>query len=746
MDIINSLVDNNQKVDEKIINIGNINDSKYEDIVTIRQKLIDFKTEISSKFTQLLQNIKDRIEEIDKKIAADTTANKLLIKENPIKVANLDGIKLDNLLIIKDKLIEIYQKVQNTERVIELKPKEAKEYLLKKLETMRYAASVFKCIDLYNDTQTNINDIPETNLTEEQKASLVLFIKNIAIVQTAIEKGLAMYNKNNKDVLTDIKNNVQYLNLVGDNEGDYKFVSEKFFDIKFAFDINDADYKDLDVTFTEEQKNERDEFIKNLKENYDSKVKDFKEEIKKKLDLLKDIYSQANYELCNEKEISDAINFVDKKDVTCKQCGDKLKLIVKNIYDKITSITGNIANAKQSESIGADLKNALKDKFGIVVELSDYVFQPFSGLASSFYLKEYEKEKKYNELKGKIVKLFKDYKDASCYQSEYCEKCFECIKNILSENFQISSDDFAKFKYELEYKEKKESEKYLKIDKSKLKEYKVYEEIDVNAENLDYEKFELQEGVYYSLIIKYLEKSDIRGDFKKIPAYKKSNDINRLSRIINFIEKIYKHNITVLNNHVKKMVPILEYIKDLNERKLVEYNINDEYGYINVVSSEYSINDFINNKICEKYESIFKCVESFDFFCYNKSLEIDCMLNSEKKYIKSEKLFFNNFAFFKQCLDFYYKYLKNIKNIYSKNTYVIKDNEELENYLNKVLCEIDSEYKNIIDIECYFLSLFFIVDAKNYNNDNEFDVDKGFEVMDKLEKYFEAEKLKKSKK
>lgn len=725
----------------KIIFKEDILNSNYNQKEDITTKLDKFEKDVKQKFEEIKGKLKQDIIDINNKIEDNEKKNiKSLIT---IKYGDNKFNEVDNCVLGGEKdqenltnLNNLFNEISTNKKLINLDPIAAKEYLLEELGKIKDAAEEFK-ISGYKNVEININKIKD-NMSEAERSVIPFMLDNFKIIKTQIDEKLSEYNKKNREIVDNINNCIKHLKLVKEEDNDYKFVVDHFFNIDLSFDSKTDNYEDLKSTFKKTGKNTRDKFIEDLQNTYNEKVNEFKNEIKNKLKLLKEVYSSQIY---------DNIKIDEIEIKTCEQCGNDLKIIIKNIYESINSKVNDVKTAydEQSKCVSDDLKKELKDSFNITINLDFRTFDPMSTVNTNFYLNHKSKE----DIIKNLNELSRDLKNIGCYGNDYAFEALKKIKSDILDKYFKEKDCLDYFIGEFGYKNKKEGEPY-KIDISNVIYHDIYKNIELDKVDLD--GFKQEKDVLYYFDIKIVVKPSNIND---LSSYKENNNIDKLSKIISFIKKIHEHNIKTLNSYVEKINKFIDYKKEIIEKGKIENKDFEKKitDYKSKIKVECNILNFVNDDILKYYNKIFKKSIYWDFFKNNDEIDLNILDDVFFKGSTTRKLdfkyfYFYNFDFFKQFSDFYYSYYDDIKAICDENKkkYVVSD-KELKSYLDCVLT--GKATKNYIDdtYECAFYSifdrlfyLFYIADSYDFTTDRVFNVDKGFQVMGRLKTYFDNNK------
>jgi len=208
-------INNPEKYELKVVNNfvqqNDIDNCKYSQIEEIRTKLTNLENEIRTKFAEIKNKIKEDIKWIDEEIKK----HKALLKENPIKEDDLndcildDGSKIININII-------YEKVTETKKLINLNPKEAKDYLLKLLSEIKDIYYRFKPKsgeDKWSGLEKIIKDNIIDNMPEDERKIIPDILDNVSNIKTDINREIGEFNNKNKGIVEDITADIKNLKI-----------------------------------------------------------------------------------------------------------------------------------------------------------------------------------------------------------------------------------------------------------------------------------------------------------------------------------------------------------------------------------------------------------------------------------------------------------------------------------------------------------------------------------------------------
>ena len=695
MDIINSLVDNDQKVNEEIINIGIINDSKYEDISDIRQKLEAFGAEINSKSQSVKAKLKEKNEEIRKQKTN---------KENPLHdavKANYIDKEIDECQITNE-LVNIYNDINLNYKLSRLNLNEAKDYIKQEFGKIKNLYDFFCSVEK-DDAKKNLEDdyknvIEVDNIVNIDGSQVIIngSINSLKNLQNLIFD-LSLTYKNNynervnkakeindklcmKFVFTAVSRN--YVSKIDETKTYYNYEhSEKLADDKFEINtdiINDRSVDDLKAIEGN---------IKNLENDVNVAKNAFEDKINETCKFFKEVYGVIsddikNYKLVT-KSLEEMINSINR-----------LYELVKTNVSNLIQKANNISNS--GVCITSKLKERLKE-YKLYDDSDDIKSISVKFLEFSRYFND--KNENGNEIKVNLENLQKEIKKSDL--TEQIKKIYDRLKKAVNCYIYNYKDSH----HILSMRSIKKNEKghyvldnpFCFISKDKLS---ICEDIKNFEENCFY-------------------KIEFPGEIKDVKFENIENYLDNFEKIFNHNAKILKKIKDYLGENIKKIKALgINYSSCFNDEEISKYvtrflNLKlDDYFDNYIDFKKFIIADKENFKGLQDLYKIFLnslyelegkfYLLSLDIYFGAKEQDINPDNEEDKKNIIDLQYVLQNVEIFKYFVYNLYIHDGAKKVEKSKFQEIIDKNSVLHmnNYFKKLKKE-DSKDKTVKDIDFY---------------------------------------------
>jgi len=611
MIIINSLNGCNSKVNTTIITKNMIDDSKYEDIPNITQKLKNLETEINTKISEIKQDLKNKNAEIVKQ--KSNSSNPL---HDVIKV-NYKDQQIHDCIITN--LVEIYNDIKLNYDLSQLTTNEAKKYVkdeFKKIENLHkfFVGLKIKTDSEYLEEEYKIlNQVDSfTDITKVKFLSSALTsLKNIQNKISTLNK---TYNENYKKryetaISTNNKLSINFIyKITIKNPLGGVPITNTPYNYTHSDIITTPGLINIDCTVTNEKTvdalNAIDGNIKKLEEAVTNSEAAFKENIKNTYNFFINTYG----------DISDGIKNYALTDDTLDGMIDSIK----NLYELVrTEVQKLLKNAETISSAGVGITDEFKNKLKKLklYKISDDVksINPSCMEPNNFFNSE-------NKNGDKIKEALKNLKTEikKCDIIEQRKKIYNRLKNKIDhykKNFENSLSLFY----------------YRSVKLNKKNEYRLTEPIcnnfcstlTVSDNNITLKEKYFYYGLYGC------------GDFTNKISF------DDIEKILNNFEKIFKHNSEILSQYKDYFKKNLDEIKKLN----YDYNSADwlspeDKTNLNKFFKNFEDIDGILNKYFDEYINFDKYLtDSNEYLTYFFSIFDTLFKDLKNKYFK-QRIYF----------------------------------------------------------------------------------------------------------
>jgi len=699
-------INNPEKYELKVVNNfvqqNDIDNCKYSQIEEIRTKLTNLENEIRTKFAEIKNKIKEDIKWIDEEIKK----HKALLKENPIKEDDLndcildDGSKIININII-------YEKVTETKKLINLNPKEAKDYLLKLLSEIKDIYYRFKPKsgeDKWSGLEKIIKDNIIDNMPEDERKIIPDILDNVSNIKTDINREIGEFNNKNKGIVEDITADIKNLKIDIANfvKIDYTFKPETIDGIfkseepkeEPKYEINIKTKKD-DIEYIETK-------IKQLQDKYNDNTNNFKNDVNKRIKELLDHYDKEQYKLCSIDEDTRILiksYSTDIRKIKNSDFSNLLTTVIDNIKSEINKLKTKIDIIGSNFGCFSAENNVFKtllEEFNIDIKIENKIFNNFIKNFNRYvFLCEDYKEN--TNLDNNIDECFKEISEFELY---YSDKCAEAIEKL--------NDFLCKYKKIFYYENTSFFSGTLDIDTNKIASYEgVNDNKILNKDNntnffIEEKEFKKEKGfIYNNITIKNIKKPEESNKkyCEEISKYNIYYTYNNLENIVKFVIDIYNHNLEILKDYITK-AEIFEsfYVKLLSECK-IKNNFNDDIKeYKEKRDKIKKISDFVKEENGKGYTYIFE-----NDYCYDLRRFLEFKIDKKKSLYE---FIYSKFDYFKPFITFAFKYKNKIKY------------KDIGEYENVYVFEIDDCFNDIEEIKKYLENIF--TDCKFSTEDDEF--------------------------
>lgn len=199
MGIINKLLDCNIKVNNTIITKEQIENSKYNDITNIREKLADLKKKIDSVLSEIKKDLLDKKKEID---TANVTEGHLFCGELGLKINEKDITDCDF-----SNLSAIFNTIHVNYNLSMLKQDQVGIFFRKEFEKIENVYNFFVGLDDENvkkdelkKHKNNIDSVIKNNAKDTKKnvAGIKIAKKSLADLRSLLDELIVDYNEKYK--------------------------------------------------------------------------------------------------------------------------------------------------------------------------------------------------------------------------------------------------------------------------------------------------------------------------------------------------------------------------------------------------------------------------------------------------------------------------------------------------------------------------------------------------------------------
>ena len=658
MDIINNLNGCTIKVDSTIITKKMIDDSKYEDIPNITQKLKNLETEINTKFEEIKNDLKTKNTEIKTKKENDKCPVRDLININYTN-ENIDGCNFD-------KLTEIYKDIKFYYDISKAQPDGIKKHFsdrFKEIESV-FDFFIIKEPSRKADLESYKKNIFAIKKVNSINTNVLVFnnatngLKNIEII---LDKLINEYNKNYKKRLEDsitlnkkLTIELKYVEKIptlsgGDTE-------ETYYDHKIEkiFSVNNTEINEeiitIDYNKSLEQLNSIETKIKNLEDNVEKNKKEFITKITNTFNFLKTTYEH----LCDLSAYRIDNTDVDSYKKSTNTLFEKIKTELKKALLKAENISKNIALEPELEEFFEKYNvYSAKDKVGQI---------PTEYLAYEIYFDSNNQNSE--NIKTNVKNLMDSLKN--CDQDNLKKKILAKIKNLVHTYRKDISVDYILHNIVIS-----------KIQDEKTKDFYFYK--DERSKVYETDEFGLTSEIFNVPAYKIIFPKEIIVDIL---------DFDKMKKIIENFTLLFNHNVELFTE-IKKYFSnckIKDFLGDVNfddffDEKQDNINIFEDLRKI-------KIDDYFEN-----YLSIDKYISNYPKNNHKKLVEFENLLKKLIEYF-SIKYFVkdNKFKFFKD------KSLKDKINIEIEN--VLFNPDILKVYLFQ--CFIDNKKDNRVHTSNFY--------------------------------------------
>ena len=579
MDIINSLNGCAIKVNTKIITKEMIDNSKYEDIASITQKLTDLETEINTKFTEVKDDLKKKNGEIAKQKSNNSNPLHDVFKVN-YKDEQIDKCTFTNL-------VETYNDIKLNYDLSKLSSDDAKKYVKDEFKKIENLYKFFVGLNIETDSKKLKEEYAIvkkvdffTDITQIKFLTCALIsLKNIQNKISALNK---TYNENYKKryetaISTNNKLSINFIyeTTMKDPLGDGD-ITTTVYNYTYNNIITTPGLINIDYTVTNEKTvdelNAIETNIKNLENTVTNNEAAFKENIKNTYNFFKNTYEDISDDIKNYKLTDDTLDgMIDS---------------IKNLYELVrTEVQKLLKKAETISSAGVGITDEFKNKLKKLklYEDSDDTksIDPSCMEPNKFFNSE---NKNGDTIKEALKNLKAEIK--KCDIVEQKKKILAKIKNLVDTYKKDITVDYILNNIVIS-----------KIQDKGTKDFYFYK--DESSKEYETGEFDLTSGKFSVSDVKIIFPNEITAD---------NLEFDKMKEIIENFELLFNHNAQIFKK-IKEYFSkcqIKDFVGDIDLEIILEENIFEKKEW-----NKHTFRDIKDIKI----EEYFKNYLNIDLYC-----------------------------------------------------------------------------------------------------------------------------------